>query len=407
MNNRIKNYAELSLKIGINLQKGQSLIVFAPVETHEFVSIVVEEAYKLGAPYVHVVWNNTELDVTQMRYIQQDAYVVTPEWEAEGITKMAENGAAILTIGAPNPSVFDGISSEKLSAWGRKRSKTMKKLADLRMNGSVSFAVISVPTEGWASTVYPNKSLPEAIDLLWEDVFYITKSDHENPIETWKNHRKKLKEKVSFLNDMQFETLIYEGPGTNLTIKLHENHEWIGGSGTLQSGLEIVPNIPTEEVFTAPQKDGVNGVVQSTLPLNYNGTLINDFTLRFENGKVVEALAKQGEDVLLQMLDTDEGAAYLGEVALVPQDSPIARKKTIYYNTLYDENASCHLALGRAYPMSVKGALKLTEAELKNHNVNMSLIHVDFMIGNEHLNVSGLTKSGESVQLLKNGLWVI
>ena len=274
------------------------------------------------------------------------------------------------------------------------------------MNDINSWCVVSIPTKDWAKRVFPNVSEDEAVEQLWEAIFNATRINLEDPVKAWENHIENLVEKNKFLNEKNFKSLHYTASnGTDLVVELPEGHIWVSGGGTNAKGTYFVANMPTEEVFTLPLKNGVNGVVYSTKPLNYGGKLIDDFKLTFKDGKVVEYEAKVGQEVLTDLLDIDDGAKYLGEVALVPHSSPISQSNIVYMNTLFDENASCHFAFGKAYPTNIKGGANMSDEELEKHGVNDSLTHVDFMVGSEDMNIIGKTYDGDRIEIFKNGEW--
>ena len=405
-NDILSEYAKLCVKVGINLQKGQPLVINAPVEGAEFVRLVAKHAYAAGAKQVHVNWNDEAL--TKMKYenAPMEIFENFPKWYADGLEAFAEDGAGFLSIYSEDPELLKDIDPRKIATNNKSSSMALKKFRKYTMNDINSWCVISIPTKGWASRVFPEVSEEKAMEKLWEAIFTATRMDTENPVKAWEDHLKNLEEKVNFLNKKKFKKLHYKSSnGTDLEVELPEGHIWAGGGGKNSKDVYFVANMPTDEVFTMPLRTGVNGVVYSTKPLNYGGNLIDNFKLTFENGKVVAFEAEEGHEVLKDLLALDEGAKYLGEVALVPYDSPISKSNIIFFNTLFDENASCHFAFGKAYPTNIEGGPDMTEEELKQAGVNDSLTHVDFMVGSKDLNIVGETKDGTKIQIFENGNW--
>jgi len=405
-NKMLDEYARLCVEVGINLQKGQPLVISSPVEGAEFVRLVAKHAYELGAKEVHVNWNDEALAKMKYENAPMEVFETFPKWFADGMEEYAEDGAGFLSISARDPQLLKGIDPKKIAASNKSSSVAMKGFMKYTMNDLNAWCVVSIPTQGWANRVFPDVSDEEAMEKLWEAIFMATRMDSEDPIKAWEEHLKNLEEKVNFLNKKAFKKLYYKSSnGTDLEVELPEGHIWAGGGGRNSKDVFFVANMPTEEVFTMPLKTGVNGVVHSTKPLNYGGNLIDNFKLTFENGKVVDFEAEEGYEVLKDLLSLDEGAKHLGEVALVPYDSPISNSNIIFLNTLFDENASCHFAFGKAYPTNIKGGENMTDDELEKAGVNDSLTHVDFMVGSKDLSIVGEMADGEKVQIFENGNW--
>ncbi|SHI17134.1 aminopeptidase [Sporanaerobacter acetigenes] len=405
-NTMLENYARLAVKVGINIQKGQKLVVNSPIECADFVRLVAKCAYEEGASDVYVEWHDEELLL--MKYINapMEVFEKFPKWKADGFAQMAEEGAGFLSIAASNPELLKDVDPEKIAASNKSSSTAMKKFREYTMGNKNSWCVISIPTKDWATKVFPDVSEDDAIEKLWEAIFKTVRIDKEDPVKAWEEHLENVNEKVKFLNEKKFKTLHYTSSnGTDLTIELPKGHIWAGGGENTTGGVYFVANMPTEEVFTMPKKTGINGLVVSTKPLNYGGNLIDNFKLTFKDGKVVDFEAEKGYETLKHLLDTDEGSRYLGEVALVPYDSPISNSNILFYNTLFDENASCHLAFGMAYPTCIEGGNDMNEKEKEAHGVNTSLVHVDFMVGAKDLDIVGETESKEKFQVFKNGNW--
>ena len=405
---KLNDYAKLCVKVGINIQPGQPLVVNTPIEGVEFVRLIAKNAYEAGASEVYVNWSDEVITRLKYENAPMEVFENFPKWYADGLEDYAKKGAGYISISAQDPELLKGIDPQKIATNNKSSSMALREFRNYTMNDIIPWCVISIPTKSWAKRVFPNLSEDEAVEKLWEAIFRATRIDLDDPVEAWKDHMKNLKEKVDFLNGKELKSLHYTSSnGTDLVVELPEGHIWAGGGAINSKGVEFAPNMPTEEVFTMPLKTGVNGVVYSTKPLNYGGNLIDEFKLSFKDGKVVDFDAKVGRETLADLLNIDEGAKYLGEVALVPFNSPISQSNIVFLNTLFDENASCHFAFGKAYPTNIKGGEKMTDEELEKHGVNNSLTHVDFMIGTEDLSIIGETKTGEKIQIFKDGNWNI
>ncbi|UCZ53103.1 aminopeptidase [Bacillus shivajii] len=404
---KLEKYAELAVKIGVNIQKGQTLVVSAPVTSADLVRKIAEKAYDTGAKNVHVEWNDDEL--TRMKFDKApfDAFKEYPTWKAKGFEEMAEDGAAFMTVKSTDPDLLKGIDPERIATANKTAGQAMDTFRKYIQSDKLSWLVVAAPSKAWAAKVFPEASEEEQEEKLWEAMFDAVRVNTADPVAAWKEHDQTLQTKAQFLNEKKYKQLHYRAPGTDLTIELPEGHIWKGGGGKNEDGVHFVANMPTEEVFTAPKKEGVNGYVTNTKPLNYGGNLIDNFTLTFENGKVVDYKAEVGEDTLKHLLDTDEGAKFLGEVALVPHSSPISQSGILFYNTLYDENASNHIALGSAYTFCVEGATKLSKEELEKVGLNQSLTHVDFMIGSAEMDIDGVKEDGTTEPVFRQGEWAV
>ncbi|MGY0393770.1 aminopeptidase [Fusobacterium sp.] len=404
MEKEIKNYVELIIRKGINIQKGQILVVNSPVETYDFTRQVVNEAYKQGAGEVVVHWNDEVCGKYRYLYGDNKIFDIFPEWQKESLEYYRKKGAAFLSIYANDPDILKDVDADRVARQQKAKSVALKEYYENVMGNSNQWSVVSVPTQAWANRVFPELKDEYAMSELWKLILNIVRADKENPILEWEKHLNNLKERTAFLNDKKFKKLIYKNSkGTNLEIELPENHKWISGGEESKSGVYFVANIPTEEIFTMPHREKVNGVVVSSKPLIYGGNTINQFRLKFVNGKVVEYSAEVGEEILGKLLNTDESSSYLGEVALVEYNSPISNSRKIFYNTLYDENASSHLALGGAYPVCIEGSENLSEEELKERGMNISLVHEDFMIGTEDMEIIGVDSQGNEITIMKDG----
>lgn len=402
-----EKYAELALKTGVNLQKNQALMINSSIEGADFTKLVVKKAYELGAKDVQVNWSDDELTLLKYENAPEEVLAEFPDWRAALNNYYAEDGAAVLSIRSTNPDLLKDVDPARVALASKASAEKMTKFQDYVMNDKITWSIISIPTGDWAQKVYPDKSREEAIEALWDTIVKIVRVDKDDPIAAWEEHNKILAVAVDILNDKRYNKLIFKAPGTNLEIGLPEGHIWAGGSAISQDGITFNPNMPTEEVFCMPHKYEVDGVVASTMPLNYGGALIDNFSLTFEKGKVVDFEAETGGEALKHLLDTDEGARRLGEVALVPNESPISQSGLIFYNTLFDENASCHIALGKAYPTNLKNGSSMNKEELDKHGANDSLTHVDFMIGSKDLDIDGVKADGSTEAVFRKGSWAL
>lgn len=399
-------YASLAVNIGVNIQKDNILVISSPIETAEFARLITEEAYKSGAKDVIVHYGDQKLTKIKLENSSLETISNIPEWQAESYNYYARQEACFISISASDPDGLKGVPVEKIGASQKARTSALKEYFDNSMSNKCRWCVLSVPTLSWAKKVFPKVSDDEAMESLWDVIFKTVRVDTENPVNSWEKHNAYLEEKIKFMNNNNFKSVhLKSANGTDLNIELPEGHIWAGGSERDVNGIPFNANMPTEEVFTLPKKTGVNGIVYSSKPLSYGGNLIDNFSITFKDGKAIDFTAETGYDVLKQMLESDEGAKYLGEVAFVPYNSPISNSKLIFFNTLFDENAACHLAFGRAYESCVKDADKYSEEELEKIGVNNSIIHVDFMIGTSDLEVTGINENGETIQIFSNGNW--
>ncbi|WP_226577706.1 aminopeptidase [Halobacillus litoralis] len=409
MNNgtsRLEKYADITVEIGLNLQKGQTLIIDAPIHASDFVQQVVKVAYDKGAKVVMVEYTDEQVLLTKYEKAPEEGLKHYPQWKAKGYEKMAEEGAALLQVFSPNPNLLKDVDPERVSMAQKAIAEALRPFKSYQISGKMNWCIAAVPSKEWAQQVFPDRSEGESMDLLWEQIFDVTRTNTDHPVQTWKEHVETMNSSVRFLNENNFNKLHYRAKnGTRFSVELPKVHKWMCANFTSEGGVSYVPNIPTEEVFTVPKKDGVNGVIKSSKPLNYNGYLINEFSLTFEEGKVIDYSAEKGYEVLKSILEADEGAKYLGEIALVPHNSPISNSELVFYNTLYDENASCHVALGKGLPIALEGGPDMNNEELAEQDLNESLIHVDFMIGTADLNIDGEKESGEVVPIFRDGNW--
>ncbi|GAU78160.1 aminopeptidase [Fusibacter sp. 3D3] len=402
----LKKYAEVAIRVGVNLQPGQPLIINAPVTALEYVRALTEVAYLSGASLVRCEYHDDLQNKLRYLYSSDEHLDYFPLWRAEYMEGYARDGACVISVLAPNPDLLADVDPIKIARVNKSTAIGISNYREIFSKGGVSWLVIAVPSPEWAQKVFPELSIEAGIDALWQLIYEVNRIDHHDPVMAWESHVEKLQEKVNFLNHLHIKSLHYEAPGTDLTVELPMDYVFEGGGSVNTSNdAYYVPNLPTEEVFSAPYKFGVEGILKATMPLSHNGVLIENFTFTFEKGKIISFSADKGYETLKALLDTDDGARYLGEVALVPVTSPIYQSGKIFYNTLFDENATCHFALGRAYPTTIKGGLEVSPQELEKLGGNYSLIHVDFMVGSEMLNITATTHDGKTVVIFKNGNW--
>ena len=400
----LKKYAHTLLKYGVNLQQDQTLVISVDVENKDFAVIVTEEAYELGAKEVVLNWRCSPIARQRLLHANESVLEKPANWIPEFYKQYIDDKAAFLSLISANPKALEGIPTDRISLQSRNLNKTLSFYHTAIMNSSVTWCVASVPTVLWANLLGYEGTDEEKIDQLWATLLKLCRIEGIEPKDTYRHHMAKLRRRCEALNKLDLKSLRYTCEnGTDLLLELPEDHIWLGGEESSKDGTIFNANIPTEEVFSAPQYNGVNGVVHSTKPLIYHGNTISDFSFTFKEGKIVEYTAKEGYEVLKELVETDEGSHYLGEVALVDHFSPISQSNQIFYETLFDENASCHLAIGASYPTCLKNSDGLSEAELKERGLNHSLTHVDFMIGHEHMNIKGYTRDGQAVDIMIDG----
>ncbi|TXC92132.1 aminopeptidase [Metabacillus litoralis] len=401
----LEKYAELAVRVGVNIQQNQNLTINASTEAVDFVRLVVKKAYEAGARNVYVEWHDDVITRTRFELASSDALSDYPEWKAKGLETLAENDGAFMSIISSDPDLLSGIDPKRIALTTKAAGVALTKYRNYLQADKASWTVIAAASKEWAAKVFPDETADKQVEKLWEAIFKTTRIDQEDPVEAWQKHNDNLHEKVKYLNNKRYKKLHYKSTGTDLTIELHHTHTWVGAGSENEKGNFFMANMPTEEVFTVPLRNGVNGVVQSTKPLSYSGNLIDNFSLKFENGRIVSVTAEKGEEVLKQLVETDEGSHYLGEIALVAHDSPISQSGILFYNTLFDENASNHLAIGNGYAFCVEGGKKMSREELEKVGVNSSITHVDFMIGSADMNIDGISEDGSSEAIFKNGTW--
>lgn len=401
----LEKYANLVVKKGVNVQKGQPVFITVPVEGADFARLLVEEAYEAGANNVYVHWVDDALTLLKYTYADDEVLQHFPEWEVAKREEFAEAGGAFISVYASNPDLLQSIDPSRVAMETKASGAALTKFRSYLMNDEVPWTVVSIPTVDWAMKIFPDETADGAMKKLWDEIVKTVRVDCEDPLAAWDEHNDTLKSMRERLNEKQYKMLRFIAPGTDLEIGLPAGHIWHGGAAETAKGVIFNPNMPTEEVFCAPHKYKVSGTVASTKPLHYGGNVIDNFTLTFEEGAVVDFSAEQGEEVLAHLLKTDDGAKRLGEVALVPNESPISQSGIVFYNTLFDENASCHVALGKAYPTNVEGGAEMNEEQLDENGINDSMVHVDFMIGSSEMDIVGVLADGTEEFIFEKGTW--
>ena len=402
----LEKYAELVIEVGLNLQPDQHLIILAgPLEVAPLVRKVVKQAYKKQSRLVTVIWIDQQIIKIRYQYAPKDSFEEYSSWLSKGILEWIEEGAAFLQVWGGDPKAYTDVSPEILGITNRVRSENMRPISAHQGIPSMQWNIVCPPTTSWAKRVFPDDKPKDAVEKLWQAVIKACRLEEQDPVNFWEIYLEKIRKRADHLTKKAYQSLMFTGPGTDLEIGLPEGHIWKSGSQNTIKGLPFTANLPTEEVFTLPHKERVNGIVSATFPLNYRGMFIDKFSLRFSEGKVVEYSAETGKDELGRILDTDENARFLGEVAIVPHKTPIAQSGLIFINTLYDENASNHLALGSAFRHNLAGGPAMTKEEFSQAGGNDSMVHVDFMFGSEEMDVDGIFADGSSEPVIREGEW--
>ncbi|EHS8010687.1 aminopeptidase [Enterococcus faecalis] len=405
-NENLKKYARLIAETGVNVQDNHTVVLQISVDQAPLARLITEEAYRLGAAEVIVQWSDETIQREFLAHAATDRIENVPQYKIDQTDDWIAKGASRISVVSSNPDALAGVDAQRVAAFQAANGKALVNLRKATQANKVSWTVVAAASEGWAAKVFPELATSEEqVDALWNEIFKTTRIYEENPVIAWDIHDKKLQEKAAELNDQQFTALHYTAPGTDLTIGLPKNHLWEGAGSYNARGEEFMANMPTEEVFTAPDSRRVDGYVSSTKPLSYAGTIISGMKFTFKDGKVVDFSAEQGEEALKNLLAIDEGAKHLGEVALVPDPSPISQSGLIFYNTLFDENASNHLAFGSAYAFNLQGGTEMSEEELAEAGLNRSQTHVDFMVGSDKMNIDGIKEDGTIVPVFRNGDW--
>ena len=400
----LRSYAKLIATTGINVQKGQEVFITAELDQPEFVKMVVEECYRAGAKRVVVDWNYQPLEKIQVRWRSQKNLGTVADWEEARSKHFVKEIPCRIYLVSEDPDGLKGINQAKLAKAQQARYKIIKPYRD-QIENKDQWCIAAVPGEAWAKKLFPKLSKHQAIEKLWEAILDASRVD-EDPIAAWKAHNEDLANRCNYLNSLNIETLVYRSSnGTDFRVGMIPEAEFKGGGENSLQGIFFNPNIPSEEVFISPMRGVAEGIVYATKPLSYQGQLIENFSVRFEGGKAVEVHAEKNEELLKQLISMDEGAAYLGECALVPYDSPIQNSGLLFYETLFDENAACHLALGMGFADTIKNFDKYTLEECRAMGINDSMIHEDFMIGSEDLDIDAITRDGKTVPIFRNGNW--
>ncbi len=394
------------MHVGLGLARGQQLLITAPLDALALVRKVTEVAYRAGASLVTTMYVDDEATLARYRYAGEESFDVAAGWLHDGIAAAYRAGAARLGITGSDPALLSGQDPARVARANVAQSIAGRPAMQLITRHAINWSIVAAATPAWARAVFPGEPEGSAVAQLWDAIFAASRINAADPVAEWKRHSAALQARAALLNGKRYQALAYRGPGTDLRIGLSDGHRWLGGGTVAENGIACLPNIPTEEVFTTPHRERVEGTVTSTKPLSYQGTLIEEIAVRFAGGRVVEARAKSGQAVLEKMLATDEGAARLGEVALVPHSSPISAGGLLFSNTLFDENAASHIAMGQAYSSCVEGGDSMSPEELAAHGANSSIIHVDWMIGSGEVDVDGITATGTAEPLMRAGEWV-
>jgi len=397
--------AEVAVRVGLGLKPGQQLLMTASLDALPLARRITEQAYRAGASLVTTLYTDDEATLLRYRYAPDESFDHAAKWLYDGMAAAFKSGSARLAIAGGNPTLLSNEDPNKVGRANRAVSQKYRPALELITRHAINWTIVSSATPAWAAAMFPGDAPDVALGKLWDAIFATTRIDAEDPIAAWKTHDASLQKRAAFLNEKRYSALHYRGPGTDFRLGMADDHLWLGGGTTAGNGIYCIPNMPTEEVFSAPHKDRAEGTVTSTKPLSHQGTMIEGIQVRFEGGRIVEAKATRGQEVLQKLIDTDEGARRLGEVALVPHSSPIARSGMTFLNTLFDENAASHVALGQAYSSCLRNGDHLTPEELAARGANDSLIHVDWMIGSDKLDIDGITATGAAEPLMRGGEW--
>lgn len=403
---KLDRLAQVAVHSGLGLAAGQQLVMTATLDAVPLVRRITEHAYRAGASLVTTLLTDEESTLLRYRHAPDASFDCAPAWLYDGMAAAFRSGAARLAVAGSNPSLLSQEDPQKVSRANRATSKAYRPALELITRHEINWTIVSCATPAWGAAVFPGLPQDQAMSRLWDAIFAASRADRPDPVAAWKEHDAKLHERAARLNHKRYSALHFRGPGTDLRVGLSNGHLWLGGGTTAANGRYCIPNMPTEEVFTTPHKDRVDGHVTSTKPLSHQGTMIDKISVRFEAGRITEAHAAKGEQVLQRMIETDEGARRLGEVSLVPESSPIASSGLLFNNTLFDENAACHIALGQSYSNCLEGGDKASRVELAARGANESLIHVDWMIGSGHIDVDGIAADGHAEPVMRQGEWV-
>lgn len=407
----LKKYAEAIVKVGLNLREGQRLIISnsivrgVPPAGRTLVHEVTKAAYAAGARYVEVIWGDEEMLRIRLQNAPADSFDEYPKWQVNAIADMIQKGDALLTISANDPDLYQGLDSDRLGIMQKIHLQNYQAVSVPTSRNAINWCVVAAASPAWAAKIFPGLKPEEAEAKLWQAIFELTRATEPDTVAAWDAHIKHLRKRAEYMQAKKFTALHYKSENTDLTIGLPQGHKWISAQSLAENGVTFTANMPTEEVFTLPDCHRADGTVAATFPLSYGGSLIEDFRVTFENGRIVKVHARKNEPILQKLVDTDEGSTRLGEVALVPASSPIAKRGHLFYNTLYDENASCHFAIGRAYRFTLIGGEELTDEEFNQAGGNTSLNHVDFMVGSPRMDIDGLKEDGTREPVMRQGEW--
>jgi len=403
---KLDKLAEVAIKVGLGLRAGQELVMTASLDALPLARRITEQAYRAGASLVTTLYSDDEAALMRYHFAPTESFDHAAKWLYDGMGAAFKSGSARLAIAGGNPALLANEDTDKVGRANRAVSQAYRPALELITRHEINWTIVACATPAWAATMFPEDAPDAAMDKLWEAIFETTRINQKDPVGAWKTHDADLQMRAARLNEKRYAALRYRGPGTDFLLGLADDHVWMGGGTTAGNGLYCIPNMPTEEVFSMPHKERAEGTVTATKPLSHQGTMIEGIHVRFEKGRIVEAHATRGEEVLRKLIETDEGARRLGEVALVPHSSPIAHSGMLFYNTLFDENAASHIALGQAYTSCVRDGDKLTPEELAAKGANDSLIHVDWMIGSDKLDIDGITAEDVAEPLMRQGEWV-
>ncbi len=403
---KLDHLAEVAIRVGLGLKAGQELVITASLDSLSLAQRITEHAYRAGASLVTTLFTDDQATLMRYRFAPDESFDRAPKWLYDGMAAAYKSGAARLAIAGADPLLLSSQDTEKVSRANRATSIAYRPALDLIVRHEINWTIVASATPAWAAAMFPTDPPDVALGKLWDAIFQTSRINNDDPISAWKTHDAGLQKRAAYLNEKRYSALQYRGPGTDFRLGLADDHLWVGGGTTAGNGLYCVANIPTEEVFTTPHKDRADGTVSASKPLSYQGTMIEGIQVRFERGRIVEARATRGQAVLQDLISTDEGARRLGEVALVPHSSPIAHSGLIFFNTLFDENAASHIALGQAYTGCLRDGDKMTPEQLAAKGANDSLIHVDWMIGSSQLDIDGITASNVVEPLMRSGEWV-
>ena len=398
--------AEVAVKVGLGLKPGQELVMTASLDSLALARRITEQAYRAGASLVTTLYADDEAALMRYHFAPDASFDHAAKWLYDGMGAAFKSGAARLAVAGSNPALLSNEDPEKVGRANRAVSQAYRPALELITRHAINWTIVAGATPAWAALMFPDDPPDVALAKVWEAIFQTTRINTADPVAAWKTHDAALHHRAAYLNEKRFSYLQYRGPGTDFRLGLADDHLWLGGGTTAGNGLYCIPNMPTEEVFTTPHKDRADGTVTATKPLSHQGTMIEGIQVRFAEGRIVEAHASRGQEVLQRLIDTDDGARRLGEVALVPHSSPIAASGMLFLHTLFDENAASHIALGQAYSSCLREGDKLTPEELAAKGANDSLIHVDWMIGSDKLDIDGITSSGSVEPLMRQGEWV-